>query len=554
MNAAPAEPVSHRDEGAAEISDDANAARRNSMLSGFGLVSGLTLVSRVLGLVRDAAMAAAFGNGPLLDAFTIAFRIPNLARRLFGEGALAAVFIPRFVSTRESHGTEDAWKLGTAVLLKTGLFLGGVVVAFEFLLVGAILSGWLGPKSELLLTLTAVLLPYLWLICLSAQVAAILQASDRFFWPAALPVVLNVVWVAALAIVGAVALSKEAAITTIAAVISVTGVLQLGLLIRPLHRIGFRLDFDSTPVRSALAAIRTSLVPTLLGLSITQLNTLADGLIAWGLTPSIDDPNATSLVAAGGAAALYFGQRLYQFPLGVFAVAIGTVLYPQISKHATDRNFAAMRSDLTRGMRLVLLVTLPASVGLIVLAEPITALLFERGEFGQRDVLQTSRVVAAYAIAVWAYALLLIAQRGFYATGNERAPLRVGLVAVFLNLILNAGLVIPLGETGLALATAVTAIMQFLLLASIPGTPLRGVFDRSFVAFIARIAVATVVMAVACRIVVVTAGFQSGGNAEGFVAVAIPMLTAIVAYAGVLGVIARRDVLALLTSTRRPRG
>jgi len=432
--------------------------------AGLRLVSLLTLCSRILGLVRDMLMAGRFGNGPLLDAFTVAFRIPNLARRLFGEGALSTAFLPALVGRLETKDRESAWRLSTAVLITLAGSLSVVVVLGE----SALLLGRTQLPDEhpvsFLLELTAIMLPYLLLICLAAQVSAIFHALGRFGWPAISPVILNLVWIAALLLTAGNDWSAEADMRIICWAILVAGVIQLLLPLCFLRQSGFRFDSAKQEDRESVRTIARTMVPILLGLSVTQLNVLADSLIAWGMSAQESLPASDwRPLEAGTASALYLGQRLYQFPIGVFGVALGTVLFPRFARHAEQREFKRLADDFLDGMKLVLAIGLPAGIGLIVIAHPLAEILFQRGEFDSNDTLQTAHMIRAYGVGVWAFCSLLIVNRVYFALKDYHTPLRIGIATVIVNLMLNFTLIWPIGGAGLALATSLASVFQVLV-------------------------------------------------------------------------------------------
>ncbi len=412
-------------------------------------------------------MATLFGNGVVMDAFAVAFRIPNLSRKLFGEGALSTAFIPAFVREINDSGIESAWRLASALLTSLALALSGLVLIAELVLWCV---SWLwnfGPETELLIGLTAVMLPYLVLICLAAQVSAVLHAVGHFTWPALLPVMLNIVWIAAIWLLAPLFSSPIQQVYALAGCIVATGIFQVVAPLPTLWRLGFRYDNHWHTTRQKVAGITRVMLPVLVGLSITQLNSLCDSLIAWGFSRPVEDSASSFLfglidypLRSGTASALYFGQRMYQFPLGVFGVALGTVFFPLLSRHAERGDFHRLKDDLTLGLRLVIVIGLPASVGLALLAKPLTALLFQHGAFDSEDASQTAEMISAYAIGVWAYCGLLIVHRGYYAIGDRQTPLRTGVLAVLLNLSLNFTLMWKLGGRGLALSTAICAIVH----------------------------------------------------------------------------------------------
>lgn len=446
---------------AAEASDLAEPVAARP-LAGLLRVSSLTVVSRVLGLVRDAAMAAAFGNGPVLDAFSVAFRLPNVTRRLFGEAAFSTAFLPVFVRELHSSGREAAWRLATAILVVTAAAVSAVTVAAESLLLG--LWAFAGPgETRLLFGLTAALFPYQVFVCLAAQAAAVMHAFGRFTLPALLPIVGNALWLGVLAVALNVAESDVARAYGVSLGVVGAGAAQFAFTIPALRRLGFRFRWDWGAAKPRVKEVVFAVLPVLAGLSVTELNSLADGLFAWLLTAPSGAANPNPLrypLEPGTAAALYLGQRLYQFPLGVFGVALGTVLFPRLARHAAAGRREELREDLTLGLKLSIAIGLPASVGLVLVSRPLAEALFRYGAFDAADVRQTAGAICGYGVGVWAFIALLIANRGFYAVGDRMTPLKAGLAAAVLNLALNAALAWPLGGFGLALGTALAASFQ----------------------------------------------------------------------------------------------
>ncbi len=507
-------------------------------LAGLRLIGVLTLVSRILGMVRDIGMATLFGNGMILDAFTVAFRIPNLARRLFGEGALTAAFLPEFVRESDRAGLAAAWTLTTAVLVQLARVLVTVCLIAEIVLVGLWWSGAAGPATGMLLGLTAILLPYLIAICLAAFFSAVLHAMGNFLWPALLPILLNLIWIAAIWLGAPLVDTPEEKIHLIAVCIVCGGVVQLLTPLPKLRGFGYRFVAEWRKAAPQVRAITRSMIPILLGLSVTQLNTLLDSLIAWGFSSPIDLPpdgnGTTSLrypLLSGTAAALYLGQRLYQFPLGVFGVSLGTVLFPQFARHAAQKRFDQLSDDLTWGLRLVLAVGLPASAGLMLLASPLTSLLFEYGRFDSNDARQTAGMIFAYGSGVWAYCGLLIVHRGYYAVGNRLTPLRVGLLTVGVNVALNFALMWWLSGTGLALATALAAIFQITVLTSMLAGDRIRIDWPAFNSTLWKALVATAVMSVVCQASLRGLDAFDTLPAKRLLRVACPMTVSILTYA-----------------------
>ena len=424
-------------------------------------MSLLTLASRILGFARDSAMAAVFGLGEVLDAFTLAFRIPNLARSLFGEGALTTAFLPAFLAAESRAGKDAARKLATAVGLRLAVLLVVVVISAEIGL-AAMSRSVESVYQQRLIQLLAIMTPYLLLICLAALGSAMLQAQRRFLWPATVPVLLNLWWLAAVGMTAALVVDPERRIRWIAASLLVGGVLQLLLPTAVLFRSGWTPLAPDNEARLEAKAVFRAMFPTVAAASITQFNTVLDSLLAWIFAAPAASTwsGGRQIVEPGTAAALYFAQRLYQFPMGLIGVAVGTVLFPTLAAHAARKDFGKLKEDLTHGLNLAMSVALPASGGLVVLAGPVTTVLFQHGRFTAEDGLLTSRIMAIYGSMAWAAIALLIIQRGFFAVGDRRTPLKTGLSAAAFNLVLT-----PIGAwfgggLGLAASTAATTFFQ----------------------------------------------------------------------------------------------
>lgn len=434
------------------------------------LVSLCTMLSRILGLIRDAAMAATFGAGPLLDAFTVAFRLPNLARVLLGEGALATAFLPAFTRELDQAGAQAARRLATATAVALILFLTSAVLVLE---VGLVAWSWwlpLSTEAELLRSLIGLMLPYVVMVCLAAHLSAVLQGLGRFGWPALLPVIFNLGWLAGLVCFVPWWTDPTSRVQAMAVCVLAAGLIQVWCPIWVLSRAGYSFDPHWRSAWPQVGGILRTMTPVIVGLSITQFNTVIDSFVAWGFARPELGPDVMPLpgsprypLAPGAASALYFGQRLYQFPLGVFGVALGTVLYPLLAMHAQRGEHDKLRADLSLGLRLVAAIGIPASAGLMLISRPIAGLCFQYGRFDADDAHQTGLMIFAYGSAVWAYCGLLILNRGFYAVGDRITPLKIGLAGVALNLIGNLTLIWWLHEQGLAFSTAGVAMLQCLL-------------------------------------------------------------------------------------------
>lgn len=445
-------------------------SERRHLLGGFWVTSLATLGGRVLGLARDSATASllGLGEGGVMDAFVVAFRIPNLFRRILGEGALATSYLP-VVAVELERDRRSAWQLVSVLLTTLTILLAGLVIVGELLCAAAWL--WLNDKQgvQLLAGLSAALLPYLLLICPSAQISTTLQALGHFRWPALAPLLLNVCWLtAAWLIAPRVSPDKATQAYVIAGAVLVSGVLQVAVQLPALLALGFQFDYDWASARAGMLTIVRSMGPMVFGLAVTQLNTLLDSFIAWGLAAAPGEPTAISWLGgavdyplrSGAAAAIYYGERFYQFPVGIIGLALATVIYPRLSRHAARGDHDQLAADLTSSLRLMWFLTIPASAGLVLLAEPIAKVLFQHGQFTPYDTARAARVIACYASGVWAYCAIPVLVRGYYALADRARPVQVGLAIVGLNLLLNLTLVWPLAEAGLAVSTSVAAALQ----------------------------------------------------------------------------------------------
>jgi putative peptidoglycan lipid II flippase len=464
-------------------------------------VAGLTLVSRISGLVRDAVCARVFGTSAIWSAFVTAFMIPNLFRRLFGEGALSAAFIPRYTTLLELADSPDKASDRFASLTVGLLFaaLGGLTALIELVLLAILLwssDGEPGAGNALIL-LTMLMLPYMPLVCVTAILGGILQVHDRFGPHAAAPVLLNLAMTVAPLVGVCFFDALEPAAILVAISVTLAGVVQCVWCFWTLRGV-VRWRRSAADTWGHVREMLLAMLPVIVGLGALQLSSLVDALIAgyplahgptigWG-EHVVDFPLAES-----SAAVLYFAQRLYQFPLGVFGIAIATAVFPALSRagarlstfasaKATGEVAASdaagpddqQRADteageqflrtLREGVRLSLFIACPATLGLVAVREPLTAALYAGGDFVASDVSRVAAVLSGYAMAIWAYALTHVLTRSFYALGDMKTPMWIGLRCVVASVVLKFVLIWPLGEAGLAWATTAFAIVQAIAL------------------------------------------------------------------------------------------
>lgn len=431
---------------------------RNSMTIG-----GLTLVSRVLGLVRDMLMARFIGAGMASDAFLIAWRLPNLFRALFAEGALAAVFVPMF--NKRMTEAEKA-KAGEGLAAARD-FAGQVLsVLFPFLLLfTAVMMVAAGPivwamtggfpdggpeKFALARHLTIITFPYLALISLVSLLGGILNSMNRFWVNAAAPILLNICMIVALLFFrGDNALETA---TTQAVAVTVSGLMQLLWLIWACHRAGVSLKLSFPRLSPDVKTMLALIAPAAIGQGAIQFNLLVSTALAARFLPE------------GSVSWLYYADRLNQLPLGLIGIAIGTAILPSLSRHIAGSDSKAASDTQNRALELALFFALPAAVALIVAATPIVHGIFEHGAFTPADTLGTAAVLMAFSAGVPAYVLIKVLTPGFYARSDTKTPLRLALWAMLVNLIGNLILIWPLAHVGVGIATAMSAWVNVALL------------------------------------------------------------------------------------------
>lgn len=426
------------------------------MLRSTVVVSGMTLVSRVLGFVRDVVLARSFGASATTDAFYVALRIPNLMRRLFAEGSFSLAFVPVFNEYKQMDDPQQMRRLVDAVagvllaVLATVVGI-GMLAAPGFVAVFA--PGFIDDPDqfELAAGMLRITFPYALLISLTAMAGSILNSFGRFAVPAFTPVLLN------LSLIGAalwLAPTMAQPIVALAWGVLIAGLVQLAFQIPSLIRLGIlpRPRFDRA--HAGVRRIMTLMIPTLFGSSVAQINILIDTLIA-------------SLITAGSITWLFYSDRLLEFPLGVFGIAISTVMLPSLSRFHAGDDPAAFNRTLDWGLRLGSLIAIPAAVGLATLAGPIVATLFNYGQFSALDVQMTAASVVAYAFGLPAYVAIKVLAPGYYSRQITRAPVRVAIIAMVSNMLLNGLFVLALMRwplaplhAGLALASSVSAYLN----------------------------------------------------------------------------------------------
>jgi len=457
-----------------------------NLLRALATVSGMTLVSRILGFVRDAVIAAVFGAGAATDAFFVAFRIPNLLRRLFAEGAFSQAFVPILAEYKARNGADETKRLVdrvTTTLVVALVVATALGVAAATLIVYVTAPGFAADPAKFGLTVTMlrITFPYILFISLVSLAAGVLNTWSRFAIPAFTPTLLNVAF-----IVGALAFARyfDPPVLVLAWAVLAGGVLQLAFQLPALARIGMlprpSFAFGDPGVRRVLVLMG----PAIIGVSAGQINLLLNTIFA-------------SHLATGSVSWLYYADRLMEFPTGLLGVALGTVLLPSLSKAFADGAREEYSGLLDWGLRLTFLLAVPAAAALAVLATPLIATLFFHGRFGTEDLAMTRAALIAYSAGLLGLILVKILAPGFYGQQNIRTPVKIAFVAVAATQALNVVLIGPLAHAGLALAIALGACVNAALLYL--GLRKREIYrpQPGWGKFLARVAVAVVLMAAA---------------------------------------------------------
>jgi len=409
----------------------------------------MTMISRVFGFIRDMVTASLFGAGAMFDAFTVAFKIPNFMRRLFAEGSFSQAFVPVLSEYQKKQSREEVQRfinamsgtLGAALLIVTILGVLGAPLIVRVFAPGFDTSG---DRFDLAVTMLRINFPYLLLVSLTAFSGAILNTYSRFWVAAFTPVFLNVAMIAA-----AIWLSPQMAtpIIGLAWGVLIAGFIQLIFQWPFLNRLQLlpkpTVNFRDPGVKRVLKLM----VPALFGVSVGQVNLLVDTLFA-------------SLLAVGSVSWLYYSDRLMEFPLGVFGVAISTVILPHLSRHHASQSDTSFSLTLDWALRAVLLVGVPAAVVLAVISGPLLSTLFQYGKFDALAVAKARESLSAFAIGITPFMLVKIFASGFYAKQDMRTPVRIGVMAMVANTILNCILIWPLAHAGIALATSLAALLN----------------------------------------------------------------------------------------------
>ncbi len=484
-------------------------SKQRSVAKSAGIVSIAVMFSRLLGLVREMVFARFFGAGFLFDAFVVAFRIPNVLRDLFAEGALSAAFVKVFTDYQINKSEKEAWRLASLILNALAIILSvitivGIIFSRQF--VSLIASGFSPEKAALATTLTQIMFPFILLVALAAVAMGVLNTKGVFGIPASASTVFNVVsmifgiglaywlsggsWTRSADKNAIPDIASQWAIIGMAIGVLIGGGAQFIMQIPSLHKVGFRF----TPLISfrdeGVKRVINLMTPAIIGTSAVQINVVINTFFVSGLE--------------GANSWLNYSFRLMQFPIGLFGVAIGTASIPVLSRLASQGNNPEFRSTLSSSLKLVFLMTLPSACGLIVLGEPIIRLIYSNGgAFKEADVPMTAWALAAYSVGLTGYAAIKILSPAFYAMNDAKTPMIIAVCSIAVNTVgsyyfRNWLVQYNLGHVGVALATSSVALVNFFALALLMRRKIKRIDGRDILSSFIRIAIASAIMSAVC--------------------------------------------------------
>jgi putative peptidoglycan lipid II flippase len=440
-------------EGGADFQGKSRVTVEHQVVRALGSLGAATLASRILGFVRDMAVALVFGAGPITDAFFVAFRIPNVLRRLLAEGALATAIVPVFTEYLATRPRGEFVRMVRSVFAAALIVLGittALGIAGSPWLLRVVAPGFADSpeQASLAVLLTRVMFPYLILVGLGALAMGALNAHHRFFASAFGPALLNVAMIAS-----ALWLSRhvDPPILALAIGVLIGGAAQLAAQLPSLRGCGLLIAPSLDMAHPVLPRMARLLLPAVFGLAAVQVSVLVNTLLA-------------SLLPAGSISFLYYADRVMEFPLGVFGVALASASLPAMARQAASGDVKGLASTLNFSLRLAVFIAVPSTVGLVVLRTPITRILFERGQFGPADTIATAQALGWYAAGLVGFSGARIAAQTFYAIGAPGTAVRLGIVSVLVNVATAVTLMGPMAHNGLALASSVGAWVNLVLL------------------------------------------------------------------------------------------
>jgi putative peptidoglycan lipid II flippase len=501
-----------------------------NLIKSASLISILTIISRIFGYVRDSRIAFLLGAGTAADAYTTAYRIPNLLRRLVGEGAVSAAFIPVFSRYLAEDREQDAWEFANTMLTLLTLLLTAVTIIgiiFSPLIVRLFASGFMNTPGKLDLTadLNRIMFPYIFLISLSALAMGILNSFHRFAAPAFAPVLLNLA-IIAFSFLG----SLFGDVTrTLAVGVVAGGLLQVGVQLPSLLKTGWKIRFKVDFSHPGVQNVTKLMVPIIFGVGIVQINMLVSTQFA-------------SYLQEGSVTALYIADRVMELVLGVYAVSISTVILPLLSRQAALRQMEELKTTLNFAARIILFITLPATVGLIVLRREIIEVLFQHGDFNAASTALTAWALPFFAIGLCAFSMVKIIVPAFYALHDTRTPVKIAFFAMLLNIALNAVFLSPLQNGGPALATSVSAFFNSFSLLVVFYKRYGSFGVSRIVQSVIKFGIASIALGVVAYITIHWPGFYAGRLAQKAAALGGTILASTGTYFAIASVLRAREL------------
>jgi putative peptidoglycan lipid II flippase len=463
--------------------DQKNNSENSKVAKAAGIVGAATMVSRVFGLLRDTVIAAIFGANWMTDAFWVAFRIPNMLRRLLGEGSLTVSFVPVFTEYLQKKTRDQTLELASNAFTVLSIILAVVSVLgilLSPLIVGLIAPGFISNPEQFALAvfLNRLMFPYIFFIALVALCMGILNSFRHFTAPALSPVMLNIAMIAA-----ALTLRSFFAepITALALGVLAGGALQLAMQWPFLLKYGVKLKFRFNLRHPGIKQIGLLMLPAIFGAGVTTINVFVGTILA-------------SLLPGGSVTYLFYADRIMELPLGIFAIAIGTAALPSFSQHVAADNMDELKSSISFSLRLMLFVTIPAMVALMALNLPIISVLFQRGAFDAQATILTAQALFCYALGLWAFSLIRVIVAVFYSLQDAKWPMKAAIITLIVNLAASIALMFPLKHSGLALANSLAAIVNVIILGIVLKKKIGPFLDRNFYFSTLKIITSSIVM------------------------------------------------------------
>lgn len=468
-----------------------NISENSKVAKAAGVVGAATMVSRIFGVIRDMVIAALFGANWITDAFWIAFRIPNMLRRLLGEGSLTISFVPVFSEYLQNKSRQDALDLASSAFTLLSIIL--VVISILGIVLSPVIItltawGFVGNSEqfELAVFLNRIMFPYIFFIALVALCMGILNSFRHFAMPALSPVMLNIAMIAAALLLRD---YFSTPITALAVGVLIGGILQLAMQWPVLLKFGIKFKFRLNLHHPGLKKIGLLLLPAILSAGVGTINVLITGMILASMLPS------------GSVTYLFYADRIMELPLGIFAIAIGTAALPSFSKYVAEGKMDELKKNISFSLRIMLFLTIPAMIALMYLNIPIISVLFQRGSFDARAATLTGQALFCYALGLWAFSILRVFISSFFALKDSKWPLKAAVITLIVNVVASVALMIPLKHNGIALGLSISAIVQVMILALVLKRKIGAFLDRDFYSFLAKVIISSLVMLAALMLV-----------------------------------------------------